>query len=139
MFHLLFSAKVAIIEQPSSFNVLFMSKISIMNLKSSRVDPDLNERKNKYTIPYKTRLRILLIKVMRICDHWSTDLPRLLFEPPRPFVNVHGPRRLNFDPLKLLNFDFSGDPDQASKNNADRDLQPYNPIPIRPFGKTDKF
>ena len=27
---------------------------------------------------------LLLIKVMRICDHWSTDSPEFHFEPPGP-------------------------------------------------------
>jgi hypothetical protein len=48
-------------------------------------------------------------------------------------VSVHGPTRLHFKPLKLLNFDFNAgpdpafhynaDPDPASKNNADPDPQ----------------
>jgi hypothetical protein len=43
-----------------------------------------------------------LIKVMRICDHWSTDPPGL-----------------HFEPLQLLKFDLNVYQDPASKNNAD--------------------
>jgi hypothetical protein len=53
-------------------------------------------------------------------------------------VSVHGPSRLHFAPLKLLNVDFCADfilvpafhsnadpdPDPASKTNADPDPQP---------------
>ncbi len=54
---------------------------------------------------------LLLIKVMWICDHWSTDHPGLQ-ERPRLL-------RLFFEPLKLMKFDLNADPDPASKNNAD--------------------
>jgi hypothetical protein len=50
-------------------------------------------------------------------------------------VSIHGPPRLYFEPLKLLNFDFNADsdsvfhfnadPDPVSKNNADPDPQPW--------------
>jgi hypothetical protein len=77
----------------------------------------------------------VLIKVMGICDHRPTDPPGLHFEPPG--LNCGSPR-LNFEPLKLLNFDFinvdadpalhcTADPDLASQNNeihADPDPQP---------------
>jgi hypothetical protein len=49
-------------------------------------------------------------------------------------VSVHGPLRLYFEPLKLLNFDFhtdpdpavhtDADPDPAFKNNVDPDPEP---------------
>ncbi len=60
---------------------------------------------------------LFLVKVLRICDYWSTD-----------------PQVLHFKSLKLLNFDLNADPDPAlhsnadpdpaSENNADPDLQP---------------
>jgi hypothetical protein len=45
------------------------------------------------------RIRILLlIKGMRICDHWSTDPPGLYFEPiSLPFVSARGPPPLHFE------------------------------------------
>jgi hypothetical protein len=47
------------------------------------------------------RIRILLlIKMMRICDHWSTDSQRL-----------HDPPWLNSEPLQLLSFELNADPD----------------------------
>jgi hypothetical protein len=47
------------------------------------------------------RIRILLlIKVMKICDHWCIDPPGLHFEPPGLNCSVHGP------PCGILNFDF---------------------------------
>jgi hypothetical protein len=36
-------------------------------------------------------------------------------------MSIHGPPRLYFKPLKLLNFDFNADLDPAAKNNADPD------------------
>jgi hypothetical protein len=72
-------------------------------------------------------IRILLIKVMLICDHWSTDLLVL-------HLSVHGTPWLRYEPRKFLNFDFNADPDPAfhsnvdldpaSKNNADPDPKP---------------
>jgi hypothetical protein len=51
-------------------------------------------------------------------------------------VSVHSPQRLYFEPLKLLNFDLSvdpdlafhskTDPDPAPKKNADPDPQPWS-------------
>ncbi len=52
------------------------------------------------------RIRILLlIKVMGICDHCSTDIPGFHFQHPRLHCE-HGPPRLHFEPLKFMNFDF---------------------------------
>ncbi len=34
-------------------------------------------------------------------------------------VSIHGPPRLHFEPLRLLNFDLNADPDPASQNNAE--------------------
>jgi hypothetical protein len=71
------------------------------------------------------RIRILLvIKVMRICDHWSTDPPRLHFESPRPHCSVCGPPLLRFEPLKLLNFDFNADLDSDPAFHSKTDLDP---------------
>jgi hypothetical protein len=72
------------------------------------------------------RIQILfLIKVMRICDHQTTDPPRLHFEPPRlhfepPGLHCERPR-LHFEPLKILNFDFDRDSDLSFLSNVDPD------------------
>ncbi len=70
------------------------------------------------------RIRILLlIKVMRICDHWPTD-------PPSSILSVNGPLWLHIEPQNLLIFFYlnadpgpafhsTPDPDSASINNAD--------------------
>ncbi len=68
------------------------------------------------------RIRILLlIKVMAICNHWSTDPPRLHFEPPGLHLwastVLHGLRASK----ELLNFDFNADPDPVFHFNADPD------------------
>jgi hypothetical protein len=58
-------------------------------------------------------------QVMRIGHHWSTDPPQLHFEPLHAFiVSVHGPLWFNFQPPKLLNFDFDADPDPAFESGA---------------------
>jgi len=69
---------------------------------------------------------LLLIKVMRICDHGPTEPPDLHFEPPRLYF---GSPRLHLEPRRLMSYDFhalldpafhcNADPDAASKNNAD--------------------
>jgi hypothetical protein len=56
--------------------------------------------RNRIRLFTSIRIRIQ-IKVMQICDHWSTNPQQLHFEPPR----IHCPSWLNFEPLKLLNFD----------------------------------
>ncbi len=77
------------------------------------------------------RIRIVvLIKVMQICEYWSTDPPGLHFEPPRLRCERPLPSTAPFEPLKLLNFDFympiriqlftlMTDPDPAVKNYVD--------------------
>jgi hypothetical protein len=50
--------------------------------------------------------------VKRICDHWSTDNPRLYFKPLREsFVGICRHPLLHFEPSHLLNFVFDPDPD----------------------------
>jgi hypothetical protein len=39
-------------------------------------------------------------------------------------VSVYGPPRLHFEPLKLLDFDFSAVPDPVFHSNADPDSVP---------------
>jgi hypothetical protein len=64
------------------------------------------------------RIRILLlIKVMRACDHWSTDPLRLHFHSLRLHTRIQSPPLLHFE-LWLLNFNFNVDPGPASQNNA---------------------
>ncbi len=58
---------------------------------------------------------LFLIKVMRIRDKWSIDIPGLHFEPPG--LHCECPR-LYFEPLKP-----DLDPDPASKINTDQDQQ----------------
>ncbi len=70
------------------------------------------------------RIRILLlIKVFRICDHWWQTLKGSILSLNAFIVSVHGPSWLLFEPLKLLYFDFSADPDSdtAFYTNADPD------------------
>ncbi len=45
-------------------------------------------------------------------------------------VRVHGSPWAHFEPLKLLNFDFTADPDPAFPSNADPDPQPWGPCQI---------
>ncbi len=53
----------------------------------------------------RIRIRILLIiKVMRICDKWSREPPRLHSDPPRP-------QWLHFESLQLLIFYSDANPD----------------------------
>ncbi len=57
-------------------------------------------------------LILLLVKVTRIWDQWSTDPPEFHFEP--SILHCKRPR-LHFEPLKLFNFDINTDSDPASK------------------------
>ncbi len=50
------------------------------------------------------------------CEPATTDTPRLHIEPPRLIISVHGLLWLHFEPWKLLNFDFSADPDPNRKS-----------------------
>jgi hypothetical protein len=52
-------------------------------------------------------LASLLIKVMRFSDHWTTDPPGLHLSLHASTSSVHGPLRLHFEPIKLLNFYFT--------------------------------
>jgi hypothetical protein len=67
------------------------------------------------------RIRIL-IKGMRICDHWSIDHLGLHLSLHASIVSVHDPRCLRFEPLKLLKFDWNADPDPSFHFNADPDF-----------------
>jgi hypothetical protein len=64
-------------------------------------------------------------KVMRICDHWSTDPSGLHSGPPGLQCERPGrPPPLHFAALKLLNFryDFNADTDTAFPSKANRNL-----------------
>ncbi len=85
---------------------------------------------------------MLIIKVMRIYEHWSQDPPGLHFKPPRLHCERTRPSAAPFRASKkLLNFDFHADPDlafhyntdpnSAFQNNAITDPQPC-PIPPSP-------
>ncbi len=63
-------------------------------------------------------------------DLADTNLPPMVYRPSILSLqastgSVHGPPRLHFKPLKLLNFALNADPDPASKITADPD--PKNP------------
>jgi hypothetical protein len=63
-----------------------------------------------------TRIRTwLLIKVIQICDDWSTDHPQLHFEPP----SLQSERRSG--PSTAPDFNFTADPDPAFQYNAGPD------------------
>ncbi len=72
---------------------------------------------------------LFLTKVMRICNHWSTEqtIHGSILNLHASIVSVHGPPWIHFEPLQLLNFDFDPDPDPASQN-TDPDPQPCNNI-----------
>ena len=57
-------------------------------------------------------LLLLLIYLIQNCDRWSGNAS---------VVSVDGHTRLQFEPLKLLNFVFNVDPDPAFLSNADPD------------------
>ncbi len=57
---------------------------------------------------------------MRICDHWSTDPPRLPFEPPPLYCE------LNFLALWVLKFDSYADPSPVSYSDKDPNLAYQN-------------
>jgi hypothetical protein len=68
------------------------------------------------------RIRIqLLFEMMGICDRWFLDLPGPHLSLQTSIVSVHGPPRLYFSPLKVLNFDFNADQNSAFHSNEDRD------------------
>jgi hypothetical protein len=87
-------------------------------------DPDtIFSLKWRIRIRFFTLMRIqiwilLLIKVMRISDYWSTDPPRLYLEPPRLHCELLRPSTPPFWSFKALNF---ADPDPAFFTNADPD------------------
>jgi hypothetical protein len=56
--------------------------------------------------------------LMRLWEYATTGLQT---PPVLHFVSVHGPTRLYFEPLKLLNFDLIADPDPAFQSNKDLD------------------
>jgi hypothetical protein len=75
---------------------------------SKVADPDPNSAFHLIRIQIRLsnlmliRIRILLlIKVMRICDHWYTDPQGLHLEPPRLNCERPRPSLLHFYPLKL--------------------------------------
>ncbi len=79
----------------------------------------------------RMRIRILcLVKVMQICDHWSTDSPRLHFT--LPLLASKALQCSIFEPPQLLNFDFDADPafdldaelDSSFHFDTDPDLHP---------------
>jgi hypothetical protein len=62
-------------------------------------------------------LLLLLIKVMKFSDLWTTDPPGLHLSLNASTVSVHGTLLLHFEPIKLLNFYFSADSDAAFHSN----------------------
>jgi hypothetical protein len=58
------------------------------------------------------RIHILLLnKVMRICATGLQTIQGFILSLHASIVSVHGPPRLDYEPIKLLNFDFNADPD----------------------------
>jgi hypothetical protein len=55
------------------------------------------------------RTRIRLLKVMRICNHWSKDPPRVHCEPPCLHFETSIASLINFESQQLLNFDIVAD------------------------------
>ncbi len=114
---------------------LIRIRISLFTLMQVRIqifyfyaDPDRN---------------LLLVKLMRICDQWSTDrLPTAHIESQRSIlslrgliVSVRGPLCLQFEPLKLLIFYFNADP--AFPSNSDRNPDSQNNADSRGSGFAD--
>jgi hypothetical protein len=64
-----------------------------------------------------------MIKLLRICDHWSTDPPGLHFERTAlqgSILASKAPEFLfNADPDPAFHFNADPDPGPASKNNTD--------------------
>ncbi len=79
-------------------------------------------------LSFLKRIRIrtlLLIKVMRICDHWITDPPSLHFESPHLHCERPRPSTVPFCAFKATEyFHSNADPYPASQTNADPGLQP---------------
>jgi hypothetical protein len=81
---------------------------------------------------------LFLIRVMRICDHWSQDPPRLHFNPLRLHCECLGRSMAPFEPPQLLNlgvyadqhpvfdFDFDEDPDPDPGFHSDADPDPQS-------------
>jgi hypothetical protein len=66
---------------------------------------------------------LLIIKVMATCYHWSTD----------SILSRHASNErqwLQYEPLKLMKFDFNADQDPASHSNADPDPASHNADPV---------
>ncbi len=72
---------------------------------------------------------LLLIKVMRISDHWSTDPLRLNFESPS----------LHYGPLQLLNFGYDADPDTSLQSDADPDPASQSNVDPDPQPSSQSF
>ncbi len=66
------------------------------------------------------RIRIL-IKVIRICDHWSMDPPGLHFELPSLYCERTRPSTAIFWASKASEFLLEADPDPTFHSNADTD------------------
>jgi hypothetical protein len=73
--------------------------------------------------------------MLGICDHWFITLQGSILSLQASIVSVHGPPRLCFEQLKLLNCNFAVDPGpvfaimririQLPKNYADPDPQSW--------------
>jgi hypothetical protein len=81
---------------------------------------------------------LLLIKVMRICDNWSTDSSGLHFEPPRLHCERLRPQRLHLELLKLLNFAFNAEPDPDPPFRSKKDPISKNDPGPQPFPREKK-
>ncbi len=83
--------------------------------------------RNRLFILLRIQMRmLLLIKVMQICDYWSTGPPGLHCKPPR--LHFERPQRSNslFTASKVLfYFNADSDPDPDPAVHAKADLVPY--------------
>jgi hypothetical protein len=97
----------------------------IRNKSDEEPDPSVHHDVDPEALFTFMLIRILiLIKVTRICDHWSTDPPRLHFE----HLRLHGERpQPSLTPfcastaLKILTYD--ADPDPAFHNNRKKGIK----------------
>jgi hypothetical protein len=102
-------------------------------------DPDFNcnaiRIKRFALVRIRNQIRILLLaKVMRVCDHLSTDSAGSILSIHASIVSVHSSSRLNIEPQKAPGLCSSGSgssfsplciPEPASKNDEDPDSQPW--------------
>ncbi len=100
-------------------------KVRIIRIRKENFDAEyglLKEKTKNCVMRMRIRIQLLLLfKVKRICDYWSTDSQRLHFEPSRLQRERPGHPRLQYGTPQPLNFDNDADPDPACDFIADPD------------------